>query len=450
VLVYSEYSRVPLKLKSLHPNVFPMIAPIRRCRLHGPGNPLCHWNKLWEDEIRGWSARSEKLGFYIYNYNLADSLVPFSKIDFYRRLADEVNKLGVKQLAWTMETLDSWAAHAPHLYLSVRVSWNTNIDIDAEMDRFFSGFYGEAAEPMKRYWVRIDKGYATTNTHTGSQYGLHHVWTDELLAASRRDIDAAKRLAKSERVKEAVAMAEAGLRCAEIFRRIWDGIGNCEFLAAAQAQDELQSHIHEMAQKPEPRWAHERYAWKQYYRRFLGLTVDSGAEILSSGGKILVKLPDVWKFAKDAKGIGVARGWFTPTFNDAAWKKFATFSKSWVDQGLGWYHGDAWYRTRFRVPGAPRGADLRLWFGGFDYNVDVYLNGNHLGEKRGFAKPAEFDNIAKHLKFGGENVLAVRVSSGGLAELGTGGIMMPVIIYQAKGTKPPSKTRTKEGPAYEM
>ncbi len=33
ILVYSEYSRPLVKVKQLHPNVFPMMAPIRRCRL---------------------------------------------------------------------------------------------------------------------------------------------------------------------------------------------------------------------------------------------------------------------------------------------------------------------------------------------------------------------------------------------------------------------------------
>ena len=116
---------------------------------------------------------------------------------------------------------------------------------------------------------------------------------------------------------------------------------------------------------------------------------------------------------------------------DGDCQDFATFSKSWDVQGLGSYHQDLWYRTKFTMPKVDENSDLRLWFGGFDYNVDVYLNGQHLGEQKGFATPKEFAGIGKHLKPGVEveNVLAVRVSAGDLAELGTGGIMMPVMIY---------------------
>lgn len=452
VLVYSEYCRVPVGLERLHPNVFPMFAPIRRCRLHGPGNPLCPPSKLWQEEIQGWAKLTKKMGFYIYNYNLADCLVPLGKIGFYKRLVAEVHKLDIEELAWVFETLDSWAKHAPSLYLSVRLSWNSHLDVDAEMERFFRGFYAGAAEPMRRYWLRIDNAYATAATHTGSQYGLHHIWTDALLADSRKDVQEAKRLATSDRVKEAVAMAEAGLRCAELFIQIHKSTLAFDFLSADKAQAELKSHIAAMAAKPEPHWTHERYAWG-YYERFTGRTVQGGAKVLKDGGEVVVKFPDVWRFKKDEKAVGVNEGWFKPDHSDADWQELATVTKSWDDQDLGWYHGDAWYRTTFTLHAAAKGnaKDLRLWFGGFDYNVDVYLNGHPLGGKKGFATPAEFplDGIADRLSFGGKNTLAVRVSSGDLAELGTGGLMKPAMIYRAGAAKAPDKKDT-NGQDYEM
>jgi len=433
ILVYSDYSRVPRKITRLHPNIFPMFAPIRRCRFHGPGTPGCPLSLLWQEEIRGWARITRKLGFYIYNYNLADSLVPLSKISFYKRLAAEVHKADVEQLAWVFETIDSWSMHAPHLYLSARLSWNSRLDIDAEMDRYFKGFYAEAAEPMRRYWLRIDSAYENARTHTGSQYGLHHIWTNALRKSCREDIDRARRLARTGRVKQAVAMAEAGLRCAELFMHIWNGLGAFRFAEAGKAQAELKGHVHAMAARSEPSWAHERYAWG-YYATFVGRTVSAGEKIVTGGGEVLVKLPDVWKFARDEKAVGIEQGWFKPGCDDSKWARLGTFSKSWGDQGLGTYMGDAWYRTSFAMPASAGGGDLRLWFGGFDHNVDVYLNGEHLGERKGFAKPAEFEGIGRRIRFGGRNVLAVRVSSGGLAELGTGGIMMPVMIYRSNAS----------------
>lgn len=456
ILVYSEYSRIPLKLEKLHPNVFPMVAPIRRCRIHGPGNPHCVWGKMFAEEIAGWCEKTNgKLGFYIYNYNLADSLLPLGKVQFYKDLVREVNRLEVPQLAWIFETIDSWSMHAPNMYLSVRLSWDSRIDIDREMERFYSGFYAESAEPMRSYWMRIEQAYATAPTCTGSSYGQHRIWTPELLAASRADIEKAKAQATSVRVKEAVAMAEAGLKCAEIFRQVWDALGAGDFAGAAKAQERLGAHVKVMAEHvEEPCWVHERYAFDQYFRRFLGRTIDGGAKILADGGEIVARLPDEWKFAKDETASGAAQGWGKADFDDTAWGTLGTFSKSWSDQGLATYQGDGWYRTRFTVPATLKGRDLRLWFGGFDNNVDVYLNGQHLGAKTGFATPAEFEGIAGHLRYGEPNVLAVRVSAGSLSELGTGGIMMPVVVYAAGGkagaAKPGKPDDKDKPPAYDL
>lgn len=453
VLIYSDYSRIPRTIDELHPNVRPQFAPIRRCRLHGPGHPECRWNQLWAEEIDGWAAITDQLGFYIYNYNLADTLLPLSKISFYKRLQDQVRTLDIDELDWVFETMDSWSQHAPHHYLSVKLSWRSDIDVDAEMDRFFQGFYGAAAEPMRSYWLRIDDAYERGDTHTGAAYGQHHIWTDELLESSRSNIAEALSLASNERERAAVEMAEAGLGCAELFMEIRRAIKAVDFIAAHDAYERLRDHVHAMAEVQDaPNWADRRYAFDRYYTRFMGRTVEGGYEVLRDGASVIVQMPDVWKFTRDEEVIGADEGFGDADFDDADWGELHTYTKSWDDQGLGWYHGQGWYRVRFDMPEFDNEADLRLWFGGFDENVDVYLNGEHLGERRGFATPAEYEGVEKHL-VPGENVLAVRVTNYGLAELGTGGIMMPVMIYEAARTASPEDHEDhtdEEMPAYEM
>ena len=49
-----------------------------------------------------------------------------------------------------------------------------------------------------------------------------------------------------------------------------------------------------------------------------------------------------------------------------------------------------------------------------------------------------------------DNVLAVRVAAGGLSEMGTGGIMMPVMIYRAAGQAAGDKPKEGKGTGYEM
>lgn len=468
--IYSDYSRPPLKVHDIHPNVFPMMAPIRRCRLHGPGNPICPSQILWQEEIHAWGAMTRNLGFYPYNFNLADTLIPWTKIDTFRRLADEIKRLRLDRLAFTCESINSWAMYAPHLYLSARFMWNPCLDIEETMERFYQGFYAEAAAPMKRYWTRLDETYARTPSHTGSFYGMHHVWTPELVAACRKDFDEARQSARTPRVRQAVEMTASGFRCAELFLEIRRHIGQFDFLKAKAVQDELLAHVEAMGTNY-PEWASSRYS-KSYYLSFLGRSVEKTASTLAAGGRLLVRFPDRWKARKDETGKGIAEGWGNPDWDDNAWEELATFTKSWDDQGLGWYHGDLWYRIRFDLPAEEIQGDLRLFFMGFDHNVDVWLNGERLprgfdekgdplrspeGEilygQTGFMRPAEFTRMQEKLR-AGQNVLAVRCSAGSLAELGTGGLMMPVFLYRApaslpqKPAEPP--TPSDRPPVYEM
>ena len=73
------------------------------------------------------------------------------------------------------------------------------------------------------------------------------------------------------------------------------------------------------------------------------------------------------------------------------------------------YFGVAWYRKRFEVPESARGRYYALEIDGAMSNATVFLNGRELGGRPygyiGFAV-----DLTPHLRFGGENVVAVRLA----------------------------------------
>ena len=73
------------------------------------------------------------------------------------------------------------------------------------------------------------------------------------------------------------------------------------------------------------------------------------------------------------------------------------------------FFGVAWYRKRFEVPESARGRYYALEIDGAMSNATVFLNGRELGGRPygyiGFAV-----DLTPHLRFGGENVLAVRLA----------------------------------------
>jgi beta-galactosidase/beta-glucuronidase len=119
-----------------------------------------------------------------------------------------------------------------------------------------------------------------------------------------------------------------------------------------------------------------------------------------------------------------------------------TYSASWEEQGLGWYkQGPAWYRVSIDVPNRQAGENLRLWFGGVDETAEVYANGHKIGESKGFARPFEF-SVGHLLQYGRKNLIAVKCRNRELAELGTGGILRPVMLYAARDQLPHETDRS--------
>lgn len=113
-------------------------------------------------------------------------------------------------------------------------------------------------------------------------------------------------------------------------------------------------------------------------------------------------------------------------FDEDAWETIKVPAR-WDDAGHGGYAGVAWYRTRFQLPALAKtagagdrreSASARLELGRIADSDETYLNGAKIGQTgepqafRRYVVPPEL------LNWGGENILAVRVTGGGP---GTGG-----------------------------
>jgi beta-galactosidase len=121
-----------------------------------------------------------------------------------------------------------------------------------------------------------------------------------------------------------------------------------------------------------------------------------------------------WRFYK-----GEAPGAEQPAFNDAKWRAL-DLPHDWAIEGpfdrkyeahCGGlpYYGTGWYRKHFTLPAGAKDRYYSLEFDGAMSNARVWLNGQELGNRPygyiGFA----FD-LTPHLRSGGENVLAVRLT----------------------------------------
>lgn len=146
---------------------------------------------------------------------------------------------------------------------------------------------------------------------------------------------------------------------------------------------------------------------------------------------------DSWEFSRDPDERGAEESWYASSPGGGDWRGIDVPAR-WADTWVGGnYYGYGWYRTSFKIPAAWEGNAVMLEFGAVDEQAWVYLNGEYAGEhtveseglgvgslwNRQFAIEAGPEN----LKYGGRNLLAVRVH----AHTGAAGIWRPVRAYIA-------------------
>lgn len=105
------------------------------------------------DLMLGWRALADKLFFWSYDVDYADTLVPYNCFD-----ALALNYAGYKKYGvYYLFEEGAYARYIPNfnrlrVYLISRLSWRTDADAEACIDRFFGGVYGKGAKDMRVYF----------------------------------------------------------------------------------------------------------------------------------------------------------------------------------------------------------------------------------------------------------------------------------------------------------
>jgi hypothetical protein len=418
---YADYTQPPTLVRYLAQNLCPWIAPIRYCRLHAIGDPICPSRRQLKEVIEGWAAIANRFGYRTYNYNLAECTVPFSKISIWKHDIPYLRERGC--IGINFETLSSWHIYGPHIYLSIRLAYEPDADADAIMDDYFLRFFGpRAGTLMKEYWMSIDHAFAKLPCHSGSFYAVHLVYTPEFLRRCHELLDAAAEAVKDDPVyAQRVRLHAEGLRNAEQYVQIVEAMNRGDFGRAKEIYDHLLARNEALVQK-----GYASHYTSNYIRRFLGRVVEQGAKIASPPNRVIGVLPDTWRLAYDDAREGVERGYHRPEYDDSSWLKVATYTRTLNAQGLPDRQSIMWYRVHFRVP-SPH-ERLLLFFAEIDGAAEVYVNGRKVGEQ---PKPrVPFEVEITDLVRENDNVVAVRVDHSRITELFLGGIIRPVLLIE--------------------
>ncbi len=450
VLAYVNYNLPPAR-EPVHPNVIPMIAPIDFNR-HHPMNWPDHPNETWLlDMVQGWGEKADRIAYYAYGMNLAELSAPNPFITKWG--TDIPIILENNCLFWAPETMGGWESMMPGFYLSIRMTFYPQETPAAILADLWTRFYGPAAEPMGRYWHRMDRAWIDANEYSGCLFGYLRMFTPEVLAGARADVNEALKLAGKPDSLEyrRVKLIDLSLTAFERFmamRRNWAagrlaGLAD-DYEAWKAAVNAIKAH--------QPDGYVVGGLTFPYTDSFIGTAYRDAARVARELEPLAAPLVR-WQYRHDRDKNAEPLGWAKPEFDDWDWPTTHVVRETWSTIGhhntmtSGERSGRMAYRATAHLEAVPAGKQAYVWVGSTDGSAKLFVNGRHvkyvvpedtrhhkkgdaLDAFSGYCRPAQWD-VTGVIK-PGANQITILCERAWLNELGTGGLMGPVVIYRER------------------
>ena len=450
LLAYVNYS-MPPKNHKVHPNVVPVIAPIDFNR-HHPMTWENHPNETWLlDMVQGWGKVASRLGYYAYGMNLAETAAPCPFITKWGTDLPIIMKS--KCTYWMPETMGGWDSMMPGFYLSTRLTFYPDEKPDDILKEMWQRFYGAAAEPMEKYWHYIDRCWIDAREYAGGHFGYLKMFPPEKMAQARAYIDEALARCETDIERKRVSLIDNYFAMFELYMRMREDFADARFGGFADNGGWRTSN--------QIMWlggfslAGRRYKGAYaggslavpYFNWFLKKSYDAAARLFRHQRLWLAPAMLKWKYRHDVEKKAEELGWTKPDFDDADWKTTHVVRDTWSSLGCHNTMGRMAYRTTVNLAALPEGKKAFLWIGSTDGSAKLFVNGKHVKytvpEKTrhheagavidafsGYCAPAQFE-VTSAIK-PGANQITVLCERNWLNELGTGGLMGPVVVFREK------------------
>ena len=181
-LAYSTHTSAPTNLTRLEPNTIIMLAPINgwddwRTELLDRSN---RHNTMFVGAAKDWAALKPSclMAFLYFNGYGWPGPLPIA-----RTVADRMRNyraLGINGLY--LPSAVSWGPAGLDFYMTLKLAWNPDLDIERELGLYYRNYYGPAAGPMKAYHERLMDALAASpySVQSGGR-GMHLVFTPALV-----------------------------------------------------------------------------------------------------------------------------------------------------------------------------------------------------------------------------------------------------------------------------
>jgi hypothetical protein len=449
ILVYGQQIELPKSVKP-HARHAGIICDMSWVYDHSrPWNdPTSSLNRHFYDLIKGWGKMLPQFGYYDY-YGQCVYFGPWGIVHKMREDLPAFHDLGGSFLV--LENQPDFILQGMNHYISAKLVWDINTDVDIAMEEFFRGYYGPAAPQMRDFWLAGERLFAlerpSSNMYPRAAY-RQGFWETLAPYMAKANKAIAKLPAGQKRYAERVKMASDAFDYARRrfdYDRKYGWVANqvhteVNHPAAIAYLRKFRSEFEEPQNKYSGEDGYYPPLQPTYFRTDVDAAIKdhlsnraammgfpdaenmggySDAETFSEMRKTMIEIFDFpkegWKFSTDKSDIGVKKAWFQKGFNDSKWRNIM-IGKFWEQQGVD-YDGLGWYRKTFLAPAVDAGKQVFIVAGAADDYAKVWLNGAYVGEQHlemgvGATTPFALD-VTKVIVPGRQNVLAVRVDDPG-------------------------------------
>jgi len=431
-LAYMNYIMPPDA--KLNEHIIPVVAPITFNRYVSMGVKDAPASELLEEVVRGWTAKSPRVSMYLYNFNLADMAMPYTRTLHWRNDFPRLRAMGVRDM--TIESHPNWHTMMPGNHVAAALLWDTGTNVDALLEEYYSLYFGPGAASMKLYDHTLEQAYETTRTFTGGTWATHAILTPAVMSQLDASLTEAERTTRGQGVyADRVAVARYSINFAKHWLAARQAMNEGRFVEAEEhAQSFLANYKEGFARFP--LFFGPNRSWSPNIERYFELfqmPAFTQAGAMQREGRVLHVFADSWsthleQLEGDAQPAGDK-----PAPDAEHWQPLKTYSATLDEQGLPLFRGRLWYRQAFTLDASKMPASrIMLWLGGVDSRARVWVNDVDLGEHRsGSFAPISLDVTDALKRDNARNDLLIAVDNRFPNELGLGGLVRPVILYRA-------------------
>jgi hypothetical protein len=437
-LIYNTYEDFPTR-EPPPASMLYTYADINQSRYHGACDAgVSPSRAYYRHVIEKWGKSGVFLTFYHYDFNLAETVLPYTRLRIIGEDMPWEHRNGCK--GFQDEYWVGYSYAAPHDWLQARMGWNVALDWKEETKRFCRLAYGDGAETMLRYWMTLVEKQRTQNGEAGSFHSHGRVWSEDEAKALLALCEKAEAEAKTPAEKGRVRVAAYASRQLVHFTAFTAAYSRYDFAAARDAADAMFAEYSASQKGEYPlaacRWSPEFMRW---LRDFAKAALKYSEPSTNGAWRIVAKVPDRLKVQMNPQFNGELLNLQSPLLDDAQFPEVPTWSSTPSATGLVTLRaGELWYRFHFKTPKTDLadGEGFGLFLGGFDHVATVYVNGAKVGTATGFAKSAVFDLTGRLAPAGGENLAAICITRRQNAEAMTGGILYPCFLFAGPRVPP--------------